>query len=73
MNNWEEKTPTAGWFPGGLNLIVRGLMAVTAVSEHLLEGAALMAPARRRSENDLKLEQAGLDATGFAITTFSAS
>jgi hypothetical protein len=47
-------------------------MAATAVSEHTLEGEALMAPARS-SEKDLKLEQVGLEATGLAMTILSAS
>lgn len=47
-------------------------MAGTAVSEHSFGGEALIAPARS-SEKDLNLEQLGLDATGLAITTLSAS
>ena len=69
---WEAATPAEGWSTAGLNLTVLGLMAVTAASEHVLEGEALMAPARS-SEKDLKPEQVGLDATGFAMATFSVS
>lgn len=69
---WEAPAPTEGWSTAGLNLTVLGLMAVTAASEHVLEGEALMAPARSL-EKDLKLERGGLDATGFAITSFSVS
>lgn len=47
-------------------------MAATAVSEHTLEGEALMAPARS-SEKDLKVEQVGLEATGLAMTILSDS
>ena len=48
-------------------------MAVTVVSEHsLLGGKELMALARS-SENDLKLEQVGLEGIGLAMTILSAS
>lgn len=56
----------------GLNLTVFGLMATTAVSGHTVGGAALMAPARS-SEKGPKVEQVGLEGTGLAITTLSAS
>lgn len=69
---WEETNPATGWFTIGLNLTVFGLIAGTAVSEDTLEGDASIAPVRS-SVKDLKLEQVGLEATGLAITTRSAS
>lgn len=59
-------------FTDGLNRTVFGLMAATATSLFLLEGAALITPARS-SENDLKLEELGREATGLAISAPSAS
>lgn len=55
-----------------LNLTVFGLMAATLVSDDILGGEVLKAHARM-SENDLKLEHVGLEATGLAITTLSAA
>lgn len=69
---WEETVPPRTWFAIGLSLKVFGLMAVTAILEHSLEGEESMAPARR-SEKDRKLEQLGLEGTGLAITILSAS
>lgn len=69
---WEETNPATGWFTIGLNLTVFGLIAGTVVSEDTLEGDASIAPVRS-SVKDLKLEQVGLEATGLAITTRSAS
>jgi len=70
---WEESNPAGGWFnAAGLNLTVLGLMAETVAWEDSISGDTLIAPARS-SEKDLKVEQVGLEATGLAITTLSAS
>lgn len=72
---WEETDPAGGRFiaAAGMNLTVFGLMAETVVWwEDAIGGEALIAPARS-SENDLKVEQVGLEATGLATTTLSAS
>ena len=46
-------------------------MAVTAVSEHSLFGGEELMALARSSENDLKLEQVGLEGTGLAMTILS--
>lgn len=68
----EETNEAGARFTIGLNLTVLGLIAATMLSEHPLGGETLRVPARS-SEKDLKLEQVGLEATGLAITTLSAS
>lgn len=47
-------------------------MAAMAISLFVLEGEASIAPARS-SENDLKLEEVGREATGLAISGLPAS
>lgn len=56
-----------------LNLTVFGLMAATLVVSDVILGGELLKAHARISENDLKLEHVGLDATGLAITTLSTA
>lgn len=67
--DWVPDNSTGGELRTGLNLTVFGLMAVIVGSD---EGEPLVESAKS-SENDLKLEIVGLEATGFAITDLSAA